>query len=915
MNPLKELRTFGQSVWLDYIDSKVLDGGGLQRLVEEDGLGGVTSNPTIFEQAIARGSEDLRLARIFAEDPLAGEESVFTAFAVEALQKACEILAPIHQSTQGRDGFASLEVSPRLAHDTDGTIAEALRLWKAVGRTNLMIKVPGTPEGVPAIEDLIARGVNVNVTLLFSPAQYEAAAQAYIRGLSRAAEPWHTASVASLFVSRVDTLVDSKLDSIGTSAALALRGKGAVANAKMVYRRFRELFDEAPSSELAARGSMAQRPLWASTGTKNPAYPDILYVQELVGPGTVNTMPPATMEAYRDHGLPGVTVTEGWAEAEEALRLLRELGIDMDAVGEELQAQGVASFTKSYDALLAAVRLKCRGFRDGSTPRITFALGNYGSAVEDRLLSWQGSNFPSRLWKKDPSLWFTRPAPEITDRLGWLDLPKDMEAAVPDLERFSDEIKSEGFRHVLLLGMGGSSLAPEVVARTFGAAPGFPDLTVLDSTHPSAVLDAASRFDPATTLFVVSSKSGTTLETLSLFRYFWNLSQDHLKEPGRHFVAITDPGTPLQALGEARGFRKIFEASPDLGGRYSALSHFGLVPAALMGLDLRALLERAQRAAASCGPGVAVKADMALTLGAALGELALAGRDKVTFLASPGLAALPIWLEQLIAESTGKEGKGIVPVADEPPAKVADYGKDRLFVHLSLEGDGDPEAEMLLNELEAAGHPVARMALSDRAGLGGAFFLWEIAVAAAGAVLDIHPFNQPDVELAKELAREVMSRGDGALPGDAGPVSALDGPGLTAAISAWRASAKAGDYVAIQAYLDLSEGTAGHLQSLRLALRDRMGLATTVGLGPRFLHSTGQLHKGGPDTGLFLQLVDEPAEEVPVPETDYTFKAMIRAQALGDYQALLQRRRRVLRVNLGADTAAGLEFVLAAIRG
>ena len=915
MNPLKALRTFGQSVWLDYIDSELLDGGGLRRLLDEDGLGGVTSNPTIFEHAIAKGSEDGRLARIFADDPLAGEEAVFTALAVETLQKACDILLPVHQSSRGHDGFASLEVSPRLAHDTNGTIAEAMRLWKAVGRPNLMIKVPGTPEGVPAIEALIAQGININVTLLFSPAQYEASAQAYIRGLARAAEPRRAASVASLFVSRVDTLVDRKLESVGTPAALALRGRGAVANAKMAYRRFRELFYDGPFSELGARGGMVQRPLWASTGTKNPAYPDTLYVQELIGPDTVNTMPPALMAAFRDHGRPGVTVTEGWAEAQEALHDLNELGIDMDAVGEELQAQGVASFAKSYDELLAAVRLKGRSFRDGSTPRITFALGSYGSAVEDRILAWQSSHFPSRLWKKDPGLWSTRPVPEITDRLGWLDLPKDMEAAVADLGRFAEEIRSEGFRHVLLLGMGGSSLAPEVFARTFGAAPGFPDLTVLDSTHPAAVTDAAARFDPSTTLFVVSSKSGTTLETLSLFRYFWNVSKTCLKEPGKHFIAITDPGTPLQALGAERGFRRVFQASPNFGGRYSALSHFGLVPAVLMGVDLRTLLERAQRAAAASGPVVAAKADMALTLGAALGELARAGRDKVTFLASPNMAALPIWLEQLIAESTGKEGQGIVPVAYEPPGKAADYGNDRAFVHLSLEGDDDPETEMLLDELEAAGHPAARMVLSDRAGLGGAFFLWEIAVAAAGAVLGIHPFNQPDVELAKELAREVMSRGNRDIRKDAEPVNAENSAVLAASISAWCASAKAGDYAAIQAYLDLSESTAEHLQSLRLALRDRMGLATTMGFGPRFLHSTGQLHKGGSNTGLFLQLVDEPADEVPVPETDYTFKAMIRAQALGDYQALLQRGRRVLRVNLGSDTAAGIELVLAAIRG
>ncbi len=604
MNPLKELRRFGQSVWLDTIDSELLDGGGLQRMVEEDGLGGVTSNPAIFEQAINKGSEDGRLDRLFAADPLTGEEAVFEALAVEDVQKACDILADVYKTTEGRDGFASLEVSPRLAHDTEGTIRDARRLWSAVERPNLMIKVPGTREGVPAIEALTAQGVNVNVTLLFSVAQYEAAAQAYIRGLSRLDEPRRTASVASLFVSRVDTFVDRALESLGTPGALALRGKAAVANAKLAYRRFAELFQGEPFSAFLEQGGKVQRPLWASTGTKNPAYPDVLYVQELIGPDTVNTMPLATMAAFRDHGRPGVTVTEGLPAAEDVLRLLAEMGIDMEAVGEELQTQGVAAFGKSYDALLAAVRLKRRRFRDGSTPRWTLALGNHVTAVEDRIGAWESAHFPVRLWEKDPGLWSTRPVPEITDRLGWLDLPERMEGVIGDVESFAEEIRSEGFKHVLLLGMGGSSLAPEVFARTFGAGPGFPDLTVLDSTHPAAVMDAALKFDPSTTLFVVSSKSGTTLETLSLFRYFWDASKARMEEPGRHFAAITDPGTPLQALATARGFRRVFEASPDLGGRYSALSHFGLVPAALMGVDLRALLERARRAAASCGPGI-----------------------------------------------------------------------------------------------------------------------------------------------------------------------------------------------------------------------------------------------------------------------------------------------------------------------
>ncbi|HID09808.1 MAG TPA: hypothetical protein EYP17_00710 [Candidatus Latescibacteria bacterium] len=559
---------------------------------------------------------------------------------------------------------------------------------------------------------------------------------------------------------------------------------------------------------------------------------------------------------------------------------------------------------------MAALREKHRAIPAGQVDRQTLNIGTNWDRVEGRLRAWRSEKFAHRLWAKDPTLWSSEPVPELADRLGWLILPEAMYEQLDDLTAFGETAKAEGVCHVVLLGMGGSSLTPEVFQRIFGNAPRHPELIVLDSTHPAAVRAVEARIDLRHTLFLVSSKSGTTVETLSFFRYFWRQVSQAIDTPGRHFVAITDPGTPLEQLARERDFRRTFQAPPNVGGRYSALTVFGLVPAVLIGMDVRGLLDRARTMAEVCAPCVPEPENPSIALGAALGELALAGRDKVTFLTSRSLEAFPAWLEQLIAESTGKDGKGIVPVAHEPLGSLEVYGEDRFFVHLYLEGDEDVGAE-------ASGHPAAHIRLREKADIGQEIFRWEVAVAAAGAVLGVHPFNQPDVQLAKELARRAMERGsEGVEEGrDEGPemASATRPEELAQAIGSWLAQARAGDYVALQAYLAPTPETTAILQEVRLVLRDRLRLATTLGYGPRFLHSTGQLHKGGPDTGLFLQLVDEPADDLPVPETSYTFGALIRAQALGDYQALKRLGRRVLRVYTGVDSARGLEQLAKAL--
>lgn len=526
-------------------------------------------------------------------------------------------------------------------------------------------------------------------------------------------------------------------------------------------------------------------------------------------------------------------------------------------------------------------------------------LGDFGALVDARVRAWHDARFLRRLWAKDQTLWSPTPVPEITDRLGWLTLPETMSAQLNDLAAFARDAAGDGMRHVVLLGMGGSSLAPEVFQRTFGNAGGSLALLVLDSTHPAAVRAVDGAIDLRRTLFLVSSKSGTTTETLSLFRYFWHRVAGVSAKPGEHFVAITDPETPLVRLARERGFRRTFLAPADVGGRYSALTVFGLVPAALIGVDVRRVLEQAGRVAEAGDPG--------LTLGAALGELALAGRDKVTFFTSRSLDALPSWIEQLIAESTGKDGKGIVPIVDEPPGPPESYSRDRVFACLRLAGDESDDLDARLNALEGAGHPIIRVNLSETAAIGGECFRWEVAVAAAGAVLGIHPFNQPDVQLAKDLAQQAMQKGGRAGENTAaGAVSASDPQALAREVGRILSTVRPGDYACIQAYLPPTEHTSAALREMRSIIHDRTHAATTAGYGPRFLHSTGQLHKGGPNTGVFIQLIDTPDEDVPVPETSYTFGELIRAQALGDDTALRQRGRRVLRVNLGRDVAGGL---------
>jgi glucose-6-phosphate isomerase len=530
----------------------------------------------------------------------------------------------------------------------------------------------------------------------------------------------------------------------------------------------------------------------------------------------------------------------------------------------------------------------------------------------------------SRIWTHDHTVWKPEPA-EITNRLGWLHTPEMMGDSIQRLEELADAVRADKYTHALLLGMGGSSLAPEVFRKTFGVKEGYLDLAVLDSTNPGAVLAHAEQRDPQRTLLIVSTKSGTTVETLSFFKFFYNWVRDSLGEKGAgdHFIAITDPGTPLVDLAERYDFRNTFLNDPNIGGRYSALSYFGLVPAALMGIDIRTLLDRAMTTVCNCEACNCPVAgnNNGGRLGVVLGELAKAGRDKVTLVTSSQIESFGDWAEQLIAESTGKEGKGILPVVREPVGLPANYGEDRLFVYMRLEGDDTYDGEMA--ELERAGHPLVRLSLHDLYDLGGQLFLWEMAIAVAGYRLGINPFDQPNVEAAKVLARQITAeyREKRSLPdekpaltgGDISVYGEIAGGTPGEALVGFLGKAHAGAYIALQAYVQPTAETDEALQALRTRLRDRFRLATTVGYGPRFLHSTGQLHKGDAGRGLFLQFTADDQRDTPIPDeagssaSAMTFGVLKASQAIGDRQALLNAGRQVIRFDLGRDMVGGLK--------
>jgi len=934
---LVELGQAGQSLWLDYLRRSFVESGDLARMVEHDGLKGLTSNPSIFAQAIAQSDDYAGAIKTFAASGDYSVSQIYEHLAIADIRAAADVLRAVYDQSDGRDGYVSLECSPYLADDTQATITEAVHLWQAVNRPNLMVKVPATNAGLPAIRAIIGKGINVNVTLLFSVESYRRVAQAYIAGL----EDLHAtgraiakvASVASFFISRTDTAVEAQINALADPATgAALLGKVAIANAKLAYQASGALFAGPRWQTLAAAGARPQRLLWASTSTKSKALKDTAYVEALVGQGTVNTVPPKTIDAFRDHGIVRPdAIAEGLDDAVGTLRALADLGIDLETVSRDLVADGVRQFADAFDKLLSATARQTREAWPAAVgaTKVDPGSDHAASAIAAAMEDWRQGGKIRRLWAMDPALWTNADEAQWG---GWLHAADPAASDAADVGQICDHVRRNRFTDVVLLGMGGSSLGPQVLADVSGTQPGWPRFHLLDSTDPRQIADLEAAITLTTTLFIVSSKSGSTLEPNIFADYFCDRVAKTCGPDAvaAHFIAITDPGSPLDIRATDEGWAAIFHGIPSIGGRYCVLSNFGRIPAAAIGIDVGAIQRRTMPMVRNCGPDVPPDQNPGVQLGVALGVAARSlGRDKVTIVASPGIAPIGAWLEQLLAESTGKQGHGLIPVVDEPLGAPAVYDNDRLFIHVELAGDQDTAQRAALATLSAAGHPVVSLTINALADIGQEFFRWQVAVAVAGSIIGINPFDQPDVEASKRKTRALTDGFEqGAVPQAAPPLWSGDGlaihadarnaaalgpqPTLIACLRHHFAQLAPGDYVALLAYIDRTATTTALLTDLRKLIRDHTRAATCIGFGPRFQHSTGQAYKGGPNSGVFVQITCDDQLDIPVPGHRYSFGMVKAAQAAADLQVMEERGRRVIRIHLD-DVVTGLPHLAQAI--
>jgi transaldolase/glucose-6-phosphate isomerase len=942
-NPLLELHVHGQSVWLDDLHRGLIESGELGRHIVEDGVTGVTSNPAIFAKAMDRSSEYAGALAALAKGAKGDARWVFEQLATEDVQRAADALRQVYDASAATDGYVSLEVSPDRAYDTAATLEEARRLWRQLARPNVMIKIPGTEQGLSAIGTLLAEGININITLLFDRAVYEKVALAYIEALEGRAERGEaldtTASVASFFVSRIDTAVDARIEAKLATAQgedrarlQSLLGNVAIANAKLAYQSYQRIFSGTRWTALHQRGAQPQRILWASTGTKNPRYRDVRYIEELIGPETVNTMPPETLAAFRDHGQPRPSLESGVPEAEAVLRDLEAAGISLPEVTASLLTDGVEKFAKPFTKALCVVERRLREAHAHQTPlgsishRLPIRLAR---KLEDQLAIWHERDGTQRLWAKDATLWTNE---DEAGGLGWLDLARAGLQNTEPLDQFAEELKAQGFSHVLLLGMGGAGLCAELWQTVFGKQPERPELVILDSTDPAQIHAVEQQIKLDRTLFIIASTSGAALESRLLEIHFHELAVQRLgaAEAAQRFVAITAPGSPLAESARARNFRQIFECPARVGGRYAAFSNLGLVPAAALGLDVVRMLAGAERMRAACAPSVAPKDNSALLLGTLLSVAANSSVDKLTLVTSPGVRALGAWVEQLIAESTGKQDKGIIPIESEALGPPELYGRDRLFVYLRLETAPDAGQDAGVEALEAAGQPVVRIGIASPYAVAEEMMRWEIATAIVGSLLDVNPFSQPDVEASARAAVAIAEasvhpgpprlteeapffEGDGLrLSADESnratlQAAAVGAPSVAGYLRAHLWRLRAGDYFALLGFLTPSAQHEAALQGLREQVRGVRHVATCLGFGPRFLYTTGHLHKEGPNSGVFLQLTYDAVDDLPVPGKEFSFGQLTAARAQSDLDTLSGRGRRVLRIHLGSDLEAGLE--------
>ena len=933
--PSIELYKAGQGPWLDTISRKLLRSGMLKAYIEESGLLGVTSNPSIFQQAISQGEGyEQDIQKLLKRG--ASTVEIYDVLTVADIRETCDLFRPVFEKTGGEHGFVSLEVLPNLAFNEDATVEEAKRLFRLVDRPNVMIKVPATEQGVRAVRRLIGEGININVTLIFSQKNYRDVANAYLDGLEvfakKGGDLSRVHSVASVFVSRIDTDIDKQIDTKLAAEDDAakrmllteLKGKAAIANSKMIYRAFKELFGSARFRALKKRDAFVQKTLWGSTSAKNPAYPDLIYVETLIGKDTVNTLPQSTWEALLAHGqIRPNTIEENIPDAEATIAGLKSISIDIHAVCDRLQKEGVKSFVNSFESLMKTLERK-RDIPMASPVKVSISLpSDLEKSVKDTLAQLAKKDLHARWLAKDPTLWSNDAAHQkvILNRLGWVDNCEKIIGKLYEIDQLQEKVFKEKVRDIVLLGMGGSSLAAEVLSlilkkplqKVKGALKGI-RFHLLDTTDPASILKVEKAVRYPSTLFLVGSKSGSTIETRSQYQYFFDRVKKFYKndenKAAERFVIVTDEGSPLAELGRTKTFAGLFLNPQDIGGRYSALSFFGLVPAALLGIDIRQVLADAQRFLDGMRTVTDISKNEGITLGILMGTLALRGKDKLTFWISPALASFADWAEQLIAESTGKEGKGVTPVAGEPPLNLDRYGNDRVFVMLRLKGENEKLWAARMKALKAKGFPVLDFVWSDGTNVGGEFLRWEVATSFASVVLKVNPFDEPDVTESKNITSRLLE--------DVKKKKALPKPGkilLTRSAKLIPAEKKMLDgffaklpkngFVSLLAYVDRSPVTKRSLQGLQKCIASALKVPVLSGFGPRYLHSIGQLYKGGPKQGIFIEFFVKDTKDVKIPGEVYGFSQLKRAQTMGDYEAISSKGLPILAVDLGSNLATG----------
>jgi transaldolase/glucose-6-phosphate isomerase len=911
MNPIQRVHSLGQSIWLDYIRRDLMESGELAARIESDEVRGVTSNPTIFEKAIAGSDLYTTDLRAMAQ---AGWETawIFEALSIDDIRAATKIFLPLYEGTNGGDGFVSIEVNPELADDTEGTIREVVKLWDAVNRPNVMIKIPATQAGIPAIERAITEGINVNVTLIFSLDRYAEVMEAYLRGLENRLVQGHPldhiASVASFFVSRIDTAVDERLGEIiregGDDAdrATTLLGKAAIASAKVAYAQYKSVFDSDRYQRLAEHGARVQRPLWASTSTKNPAYHDTRYVDSLIGLDTVNTIPPQTLEAFHDHGEANLTLEQELSVSVAQLDAIERLGISLQDVTDQLEREGVKKFIHSYRSLLATLRKRAQQFSK--------ELAGLRGEMQTILNVLDEGEFARRLWEGDVSLWPRAASmPSKTGSERWLTAPQVLCQQLDDIQRFVAAIHEAGYHDMVLLCTERASQTVQSLKRLLTPSHGL-ELTILDTVDPSVVARIARKLRWGETLFVVASGDGSARDFRALLDFFWERAQEHDQAgAGDHFVAMTHPGSPLESLAQERRFRRVFRSAPDVENTVDFFSIFTILPAALMGLDVAALLRGGMRMAKACGSDQAAARNPGLYLGSLLTAAARQDREKITIVCDPGLEPLAEWMVSSAALWIGGTMGCVIPIAGEPPGYGRSYPDDRTLLYLREGGDLDRR----LNGWVSAQHPVIVLdCKGESEHIGAVSYQWLVGLAVACHLLQVNPFDQAGALRARKWFEDLLHTYErrGTLPL---PETAWEGEGVklwaspeipgkhrTEALPDIIAHILQGEIsmVSIQMYMQPNVKQHRALARLRRELRDRLGVATTVTFSPHISFPRKDSNKERAQARVHFVLSVDSKTRRELSDKGIPMETLYLAQAITGFQMLTRSQKSVIGVHM-----------------